>query len=135
MNNKVKRNGALILAGIVLLFTGACRNSSGAYKTISAEEAYQLMKKSKNHILLDVRTEAEFRGRHIEGAMLIPDSELEKRAASELPDKTAVILVYCASGKRSANAAKLLAEKGYARVYDFGGIKDWPYETVSGNAF
>ena len=102
-------------------------------RKISAEEAYQMMKKSKNYILLDVRTDEEFRGKRIDGAILVPDYELEKRAVTELPDKNAAIFVYCRSGKRSANAAKILAEKGYTQIFDFGGIADWPYETVSGN--
>lgn len=38
------------------------------------------------------------------------------------------IIVYCASGKRSHEAAKLLAEMGYTMVYDLGGINTWPYE-------
>jgi len=39
---------------------------------------------------------------------------------------------YCRSGKRSEAAAKALTGMGYINIYDFGGIIDWPYETVSG---
>ena len=84
-------------------------------------------------ILLDVRTEQEYQEKHIPGAILIPVQEIENRATSELPDKNVVIFVYCRSGARSANAAKILVGKGYTHIYDIGGIIDWPYETVSGN--
>ena len=111
---------------------GSNAANSPAYQNINAEAAYQKMQKSGGFVLLDVRTDAEFLDRHIEGAILIPDFELDKRAAAELPDKDAVILVYCRSGARSAGAAKVLAGKGYTQVFNFGGIINWPYETVSG---
>ena len=41
----------------------------------------------------------------------------------------AEILLYCRSGRRSAEAAEKLAEMGYTNIADFGGIQDWPYET------
>ena len=40
--------------------------------------------------------------------------------------------VYCRSGNRSAQAAAKLIKMGYTNVYDFGGIKNWTYETESG---
>ena len=113
------------------------RNDPGIQKTpvyqnITAQTAYEMMQKQSGFILLDVRTEGEFRERHIPGAILIPNTELEKRAESELPDKNAVILVYCHSGARSAKAAKILAIMGYTKVCNFGGISNWPYDTVGG---
>ena len=39
-----------------------------------------------------------------------------------------MILVYCRSGRRSKNAAQILAELGYTNILEFGGILDWPYE-------
>jgi rhodanese-related sulfurtransferase len=55
---------------------------------------------------------------------LIPDYEILERAAAELPDKSALILIYCRSGRRSANAANELIAIGYRNIYDFGGIID-----------
>jgi rhodanese-related sulfurtransferase len=107
--------------------------NKAAYRKISAEEAYQMMRDTQGYILLDVRTAEEFEEKRIEGAVLIPDYEIRGRAENELPDKSALILIYCRSGRRSANAAEELAHLGYGNVYDFGGILDWPYDTVSGN--
>jgi rhodanese-related sulfurtransferase len=108
------------------------KSAEAVYHKISAEEAREIMESTNGFIVLDVRTEDEYREKRIDGAILIPDHEIQERAESELPDKNAVILVYCRSGRRSANAAKELADMGYTNVYDFGGILDWTYDTVSG---
>jgi len=90
-----------------------------------------MMDELDTYIILDVRSESEFEAQHINGAILIPVSELRSRAEKELPDKDAVIFVYCRAGNRSAEAARLLISMGYTNVYDMGGIGDWPNETVS----
>ena len=112
------------------LFTGCSQTKAQqtTYRKISAEEAHKMMSESKDFILLDVRTEAEYREIHIPGALLIPDYEIKARAEKELPDKNRVIFIYCRSGRRSANAARELANLGYTNVYDFGGISGWLYE-------
>lgn len=102
------------------------------YQKISAEDAYRRMREDAPYILVDVRTQAEFDTGYIEGAILLPDYEIEKKAKELLPDPDAVILLYCRSGRRSAEAAQKLLDLGYTNVYDFGGIIDWPYETVGG---
>ena len=107
-------------------------NAEPTYRKISVAEAYQMMQDRDDYILLDVRTDEEFAERHIEDAVLIPDYEIGNRAAAELPDKNALILVYCRSGRRSANSANELIGMGYTNVYDFGGIIEWTYDTVSG---
>lgn len=104
--------------------------SSAEYHKITAAEAKKQLDENKDVILVDVRTESEYNEKHIEGALLIPDNEIAERAAAELPDKDASILIYCRSGSRSETAAKKLVELGYTNVYDFGGINDYPYDTV-----
>ena len=120
----------LILLSILLLAGCTSTPTELVYRKISAQEAKAMLDESTDLILLDVRTEAEFAAGHIEGAILIPDSELATRAETELPDKDALILIYCRSGNRSAKAARQLLEMGYSQVYDFGGILDWPYDLV-----
>ena len=103
-----------------------------AYQKLTAVEAREMMAQSADYVLLDVRSEGEYKEKRIEGAALIPVDELADRAETELPDKGQLILVYCRSGGRSERAARALVALGYTNVYDFGGINDWPYETVSG---
>ena len=100
------------------------------YEQISAKEAKEIMDAEKDYILIDARTEAEFAEGHIEGAILIPEYEIADRAEKELPDKDALILVYCRSGRRSKIASDELVKLGYTNVKEFGGIIDWPYEIV-----
>jgi len=131
----------LIVAAGVIVYAGGKRGSSSkpepgssksaVYRKISPAEAHKMMSESKDYVLLDVRTKEEHSEKHISGAVLIPVDVLEARAEKELPDKKAVILVYCRSGRRSASAAHTLLKLGYENVYDFGGINSWPYETVS----
>ena len=103
-------------------------NEMGAYKNITAAEVKEKLSSSKDIILLDVRTEAEYNQGHIPGSILIPVDELKNRALNELKDKNAAIIVYCRSGARSANASGILASLGYTNVYNMiGGIMGWPY--------
>lgn len=107
----------------------ACKDPEG-YQKISASEAKNIMDTQTGYIILDVRTQQEFAQGHIEGALLIPDYELQQKASDMLPDKDQLILVYCRSGNRSAKASKLLIELGYTNVKDFGGINSWSYGIV-----
>ncbi len=107
-------------------------SNAATYQKITPEEAQQMLQDQPDAILLDVRTQEEYDTQHIEGATLLTDSDIASRAADVLPDKDAVILVYCRSGRRSAASSQQLAELGYTNVYDFGGIIDWPYGVVTG---
>ena len=100
--------------------------------TISAREAHQRMEQGGSHVLLDVRTPEEYRQVRIKDAKLIPVVEIESRAPVELPDKNIPILVYCHSGARAGSAVRILTSMGYTNVQSFGGIMNWPYNTVRG---
>ncbi len=130
---------AVIVFCSVLFFLVSCAGETdpvepeaakAEYTKISAEQAREMIKEEEV-IILDVRTEEEFAEARIEGALLIPDYAIGELAEEKLPDKQATILVYCRSGRRSEDASRELLEMGYENVYDFGGIIDWPYETVS----
>lgn len=90
-----------------------------------------MMEEESDCVVLDVRTEDEFREGHIPGAVLIPDYEIETRAEELLTDKEQLILVYCRSGNRSKKASEALVKLGYRNVKEFGGIIDWPYEVAA----
>lgn len=132
----MKKGFCLLLAGVLGILLWACvdtkDNKEAEYMNITAEEAKKIMDTESDYIILDVRTEEEFAQGHIPGAMLIPDYAIREKAETALPDKDALILVYCRSGRRSKNAAQILAELGYSNIREFGGIMSWPYETVAG---
>lgn len=100
------------------------------YEQITPEEAKKIMDTQKAYVIIDARTEAEFAEGHIEGAILIPEYEIEQKAEQEIPDKDTLILVYCRSGRRSKIAAEALINLGYTNVKEFGGIIDWQYDIV-----
>ncbi|NLY82515.1 MAG: rhodanese-like domain-containing protein [Clostridiales bacterium] len=132
----MKKNKILILLfAIVMLFSvTACGNKSeteDGYNKITSEEAKAIIDSEEDVIILDVRTKEEFDGGHIENAVLLPNTEIKDKVEELIPDKDAKILVYCRSGNRSASATKDMLEIGYTNVYDFGGIVDWEYETVT----
>ena len=82
--------------------------------------------------VVDVRSAAEYAMGHVPEAALVPLDTLAAHAKTALPDLDATLLVYCRSGNRSGTAAKMLKDLGYTKVYDFGGIMDWPYEVETG---
>ena len=125
------------LLALLLLMTGCgtTNNSSSTeqtvgYQTITPAQAYEMMQQ-QTVIIVDVRTATEYEPQHIPNAILIPHEEIGAETEKILPDKQVVILVYCRSGRRSQQASQKLADLGYQHIYDFGGIIDWPYETVN----
>jgi rhodanese-related sulfurtransferase len=83
--------------------------------------------------IIDVRTSAEFEAGHIPDAENIPLGEIAGAAASWDPAEP--IVLYCATGSRSAEAAQMLQAKGFTAVYDLaGGIAAWSGSTQDGAA-
>lgn len=120
---------------LVLILTGCARTAetpvTGTYRQIGMQEAIEMMEKENGYIILDVRTPEEFAERHIPGAVNVPNESIGSDAIAQLPDKDQLILVYCRSGNRSKQASDKLVKQGYSNVVEFGGINEWPGETVS----
>ena len=78
-------------------------------------------------VLVDVREQTEFEEAHLPGAVHVPRGHLEQRIEGAAPDKAERVILYCASGNRSALAAKtLLDELGYEQAESMtGGIALW----------
>ena len=89
-----------------------------------------MMEADDGHVIVDVRRADEYASGHIPGAILVPNESIGTEKPAELPDLDQIILVYCRSGNRSAQAAKKLADLGYKNVYDFGGIMSWTGDIV-----
>lgn len=75
-------------------------------------------------MVIDVRTPGEYATGHYTGAVNIPVQELESRLAEVGSDKKKAIVVYCASGMRSAQAAKILTAAGFTDVTNGGGLSN-----------
>lgn len=75
--------------------------------------------------VVDVRTTEEFGEEHYPNALNIPVDQIRQRLV-EFGDKSASIIVYCATGSRSAFAARMLKSAGYTDVINAGGLEDMP---------
>jgi rhodanese-related sulfurtransferase len=90
---------------------------------LTATELNEKLKFGKHPLVVDVRQPDEFRQGHIASAKLIPLNELRKHMG-DLPKGREIVCV-CASGSRSASAAKMLMKEGYT-VFDMqGGMSAW----------
>ncbi len=105
--------GALGLFVVVMVLSVARR------PTISAADARLLLADGAQ--LVDVRSPAEFAGGHADGACNVPVNTLDERMA-ELEPKDRSTIVYCASGVRSAVAARKLRRAGWKNVHNLGGL-------------
>ena len=109
---------------------GQTAQGESAYHKITASEAKAMMNQG-GVTVVDVRREDEYAAGHIPGSILVPNEGIRDTQPEELPDLDAVLLVHCRTGVRSKQASDKLVQMGYRNVYDFGGINDWPYDTVS----
>ena len=94
---------------------------------ITPAEAIRLLDAGKAQAV-DVREPDEFAVGHIPGAKLLPLGDVLTRAEEVMPDKNAQWLIYCRTGRHSADAAQKLEAQGYTGLRDLGGILSWPYE-------
>ena len=105
--------------------------ANAAVPKITPVQAREMIEKG-NTLVVDVRDAPEVqKSGKVAGAVHVSRGMLEFRADPESPyhdknfakDKT--VILYCASGGRSALAAKVLKDMGYDRVYNAGAFKDW----------
>lgn len=95
--------------------------------TVTAEAAATWLAATPAARIIDVQSKEEFATGHLAKAVLIPwtDKDFATRAAKEL-DPAKPLLVYCRSGRRSAEAAAALVKLGFANVRNLeGGILAW----------
>ena len=117
---------------VALLLVGCAAPAEEiTYRQVNMDEAITMMDEESGYIILDVRTPEEFAGKHIPGAINVANETIGTDEIPELPDKDQLILVYCRSGNRSKQASEKLVALGYTNIVEFGGINDWPGETVT----
>jgi len=105
--------------------------ANAAVPRITPAQAKELIGKD-NVLVVDVRDakEVEQTGK-VPGAINVPRGMIEFRADPDSPyhdkhfDKSKTVIVYCASGGRSALAGKTLKDLGFEKVQNLGGLKDW----------
>lgn len=104
-------------------------SSQSVSKDISIEESKKLINDGNVNLILDVRNEDEFAKGHLKNAIQIPVKELKENLSDIEKFKDELVLVYCRSGKRSAEAVDILKENGFKNlVHMKDGISKWDGE-------
>ena len=93
-------------------------------KDIALEDLKKLQEEGA--MIIDVRGPQEYRERHIDGAISIPEYEIKRKIKNIISDKNKNIVVYCSSGGRSKKAQKQLKKLGYNQVYNlYNGLTNY----------
>lgn len=109
---------------ILCLLVGCSSNedNSGLISYMDAKEKII----NEGAIVVDVRTEAEYNEKHIDGSVLLTLDAIDETSISNvIESKDTPIIVYCKSGNRSSQALTKLESLGYTEVYDLGSIDNW----------
>lgn len=112
---------------ILILLFGMYGISSGfAQEKMKARDFKKLLDNTPNALLLDVRTQKEIDRSYLPGAVYLDFYDSTFSTMLDRLDTTRPVFVYCAIGVRSADAATMLAQRGFRQVYDLkGGIINW----------
>jgi len=93
---------------------------------VTVAETAELLSGANPPALIDVRERDEYEQGFIPGSLFIPRGNLESRIEVAVPNHDQQVVIYCASGNRSAYAAKTLGELGYSHVSSMsGGFSGW----------
>ncbi len=109
----------------ILLSGVSC--TGNAQSTLTADQTEAMLKKDATVQLIDLRTPEEIkRTGTIQGARSINFYASDFDAQIALLDRNKPVIVYCAAGGRSPQAAAKMNKMGFSKVYDYsGGMNDW----------
>ena len=103
----------------------SCSSDTGSISQITAKESAGLVA-NEFAVIIDVRTVGEWQSKHIDGAVLIPLSELKSRVNELKQYQGKQLIMQCAVGGRSSKAVELLQQVGFSNVVNMnGGIVAW----------
>lgn len=93
---------------------------------ITPEKVMAAITAKENFVLLDVRTPGEYTRAKIAGSINVPVDEVADKVQTVIPDKNAIVYVYCLSGSRSIPAVQIMQQLGYTHVYNMpSGLLAW----------
>ncbi|HEY4362857.1 MAG TPA: rhodanese-like domain-containing protein [Bryobacteraceae bacterium] len=105
-------------------FLAVVNDAKSHVKQVNIDE-YQKMPRD-GHILIDVREDKEWTEGHAAGAIHLGKGIIERDIEKEIPDKTAMVVLYCGGGFRSALAAEAIQKMGYTNAISLdGGWRAW----------
>ncbi|MCD6012126.1 MAG: gloB [Flavipsychrobacter sp.] len=124
----MKRAFSIILLSVLVYFV-SCQDSTtnGQVKeNLSVELFEKKIAETPDVQLIDVRTSEEYADGHLRGARNMNVNREDYKEQFNMLDKKRPVYVYCLSGGRSGNAAKIMQKMGFKEVYNMeGGIMKW----------
>ena len=127
------------MKSLLIPFLLVCFASMPSYSLAQASEVvttiqHEDMKAALSETiqLLDVRTEAEFKAGHIQGAVNVDAMQANKiESYAENLDKNKAVYLYCHSGGRSRAVSLRLKSLGFTKIYDYsGGYSEWSRQSA-----
>lgn len=100
-------------------------------KTLSPDEASEMMLHDSKAMLIDVRANEEYTIGHICGSICIPLKDISNNPFSVCERKDTPIILYCQKGYKSSLAAQALIDAGYSRIYTIPGIDQYEYNLTT----
>ncbi|EKV57747.1 rhodanese domain-containing protein [Brachyspira hampsonii 30446] len=116
----MKKISLYFIISVSLLFVFSC--SKKPYDNINLKKALDLMTKSTNLVLLDVRTAEEYMGGSAPNSINIDVLNTDFKSKIDLLDKNKEYIVYCRSGNRSSIASSIMATNGFLHVYNLQNV-------------
>ncbi len=111
---------------LVMLIKAELDHQANKGSFLSPSMATRLMNNHNDALILDIRTEADFKTGHIKGAKNIPLSDFAVKMETLADNKNKPVLLYCNSGNTVGRAIKLLKKAGFEKVNNLeGGIVAW----------
>lgn len=123
----MERYSSLIRRMVVLcalLVTAASAGCDSHAAEISGEALLERMKGGDAPVVIDVRSQGEYRGGHVPGAINVPYTEISTHLDELQAYRDRDIVLYCKSGRRAAIAKKSLSDAGFTRLLHLSGDMD-----------
>jgi rhodanese-related sulfurtransferase len=102
-------------------FLALVNDAKSRVREIDIEEYKEMLAAGQTHILVDTREESEFAAGHVKGALHMGRGIIERDIETKIPDQSAMLVLYCGGGFRSALVADNLQKMGYRNAISLDG--------------
>lgn len=129
---KVLSLGMLIVVTLSSVIGCSSKGSGEAYNEIDSTKTLELVKETKDTLVIDVRGADAYAKGHLANAINIPFDEFEGKISDLEGYKDQTIVLICNTGNKSGKAGKMLVDKGFTKVYNAeDGMEEYDYDTVT----
>ncbi len=129
---KVLSLGMLLVVTLSSAIGCSSKGSGEAYNEIDSAKTIELVNETKKTLVIDVRDADAYAKGHLANAINIPFDEFEGKISDLEGYKDQTIVLICNTGNKSGKAGKMLADKGFTKVYNAeDGMEEYDYDTVT----